>query len=75
MLHFNGANPITPFTGLLTHDQIDRIAWDNDDNLYAISLSANKLSVFTVAATNAGPAPGSPYAITNPMGIAIARRE
>jgi len=75
VFHFNGANPITPFTGLLTHDQIDQIAWDNHDNLYAISLSANKLSVFTVTATNAAPAPGSPYAITNPMGIAIARRE
>jgi hypothetical protein len=75
VFHFNGANPITPFTGLLTHDQIDQIAWDNDNNLYAISQSANKLSVFTVTATNAGPAPGSSYAITNPRGIAIARRE
>ena len=75
VFHFNGADPITPFTGLLTNDVIDQIAWDSANNLYAISLSANKLSVFTVTATNAGPAPGSPYAITNPMGIAIARRE
>jgi len=75
VFHFNGSDPITPFTGLLTHDQIDQMAWDNDNNLYAISQSANKLSVFTVTATNAGPAPGSSYAITSPMGIAIARRE
>jgi hypothetical protein len=75
VFHFNGANPITPFTGLLTKDQITQIAWDNDNNLYAISQSANKLSVFTVTATNAGPAPGSSYAITSPMGIAIVPRD
>lgn len=75
VFHFNGANPITPFTGLLTNDPIDQMAWDNDDNLYALSQSPNKLSVFTVNATNAGPAPGSPYAITNPFEIAIARRD
>jgi hypothetical protein len=75
IFHFNGADPITPFTGLLTKDQIAQMAWDNDNNLYAISQSANKLSVFTVTATNAGPAPGSSYAITNPSGIAIVPRE
>jgi hypothetical protein len=75
IFHFNGANPITPFTGLLTNDGIDQIAWDNANNLYAISQSANKLSVFTVTPTNAGPAPGSSYAITSPMGIAIVPRD
>jgi hypothetical protein len=75
MFHFNGSDPITPFTGLLTNDQIDQMVWDNDNNLYAISQSASKLSVFTVTATSAGPAPGSSYAITNPRGIAIARRD
>ena len=78
VFHFNGANPITPFTGLLTTDKIEQfgqMAWDNDDNLYALSQSGNKLSVFTVTATNAGSAPGSPYAITNPFAIAIARRD
>jgi hypothetical protein len=75
VFHFNGADPITPFTGLLTHDQIDQMAWDNDNNLYAISQSANKLSVFTVTAANAGPAAGSSYTITSPMGLAIAHRE
>ncbi|HEY2914495.1 MAG TPA: hypothetical protein VGK21_14120, partial [Candidatus Angelobacter sp.] len=74
IFHFNGANPITPFTGLLTKDQIEQfgqMAWDNENNLYALSQSGNKLSVFTVTATNAGPAPGSPYMITNPIAIAV----
>jgi hypothetical protein len=75
MFHFNGADPITPFTGLLTNDQIDQMVWDNDNNLYAISQSASKLSVFTVTATSVTQAPGSSYAIANPMGIAIVRRE
>jgi hypothetical protein len=78
VFHFNGGDPITPFTGLLTKDRIEQfgqMAWDNDDNLYTLSQSINKLSVFTVNATNSGPAPGSPYAITNPMGIAIAPRD
>jgi hypothetical protein len=75
IFHFNGANPITPFTGLLTKDQIIQIAWDNDNNLYAISQSANKLSVFTVTATNAGPAPGSSYAVTNPTEIVVVPRK
>jgi hypothetical protein len=78
IFHFNGTNPITPFTGLLTKDKIEQfgqMAWDNDDNLYALSQSTNKLSVFKVTATNAGSAPGSPYAITNPFGIAIVPRE
>lgn len=78
VFHFNGSAPITPFTGLLTTDTIEQfgqVAWDNDDNLYALSQSTNKLSVFKVTATNAGPAPGSPYAITNPMGISIVSRE
>lgn len=75
VFHFNGADPITPFTGLLTNDVIDQIAWDSANNLYAISLATDKLSVFKVTATNAGSAPGSPYTITNPYGIAIARRD
>ncbi len=71
LFHFNGANPITAFTGLLTTDPIDHILWDNSNNLYAISLSTNKLYVFTVTATAATPAPGSPYTVANPQSIAI----
>ncbi|MGA8620861.1 MAG: hypothetical protein WB660_20335 [Candidatus Sulfotelmatobacter sp.] len=71
VFHFNKANPITPFTGLLTSDQIDQILWDNSNYLYAISISANKLFVFIVTANNAAQAPGSPYTITSPQNIAV----
>ena len=80
--HFNGASPITPFTGLLTTDNISQIAWDKNDHLYAITASepvpptsaltnANKLYVFTVTDTAVTPAPGSPYTIAFPQGLAI----
>jgi hypothetical protein len=66
IFHFNGANPITKFTGLLVSDGIDQLFWDNANHLYAISRAANKLYVFTVTSTGATQAPGSPHSITNP---------
>lgn len=69
VFHFNGADPITPFTGLLMNDPVDQIAWDNDNRFYAISNSAGKLFVFTVTPTSVNQAPGSPYKITNPQGV------
>ncbi len=69
--HFNGSGPITKFTGLLTTDEIDQLAWDNSGHLYAASYPSGKLHVFWVTTTGAGQAPGSPYAISNPQGIAI----
>ena len=43
IFHFNGANPITKYTGLLTTSTIDKVYWDNSNHLYAISGSAGKL--------------------------------
>src|SRR5262249_3260530 len=78
VFHLNGADPITPFTGLLTNDRIEpmenQIAWDNENNLYAISQSTNKLSVFTVTATSVTQAPGSPHTITNPSAFVVIPR-
>jgi len=71
VFHFNGADPITAFTGLLTTDEVDQVAWDNQNHLYAISQPAGKLFVFTITPTNRNPAPGSPYAITNPRNIVV----
>jgi hypothetical protein len=70
VFHFNGSNPITPDTGLLTNDPIDHAYWDNEHHLYAISQSAGKLYVFTVT-TSAIQAPGSPYTISHPQNIAV----
>jgi len=71
IFHFNGANPITHYTGLIAKNQIDQIFWDNDNHLYAISRSANKVFVFTVTPTSVSRAPGSPYSITNLQNITV----
>jgi hypothetical protein len=81
VFHFNGANPITSYTGLLTTDQISAIAWDNNNHLYAITstlyasntpvTNPNKLYVFTVTDTAVTPAPGSPYMIEFPFRLAV----
>jgi WD40 repeat protein len=71
VFHFNGGNPITHYTGLITKDEIDQVSWDNDDHLYAISTKSSKLFVFTVTPTSHHQAPGSPYAITTPWSISV----
>jgi len=71
IFHFNGANPVTHYTGLLSQDQVDQLFWDNHNHLYAISRSANRLFVFTITPTSVNSAPGSPYTITNPQNITV----
>src|SRR6266567_1589212 len=69
--HFNGANPITKYTGLLTTKSVDQVFWDNAHHLYAISYSASKLYVFTVTSTGVTQAPGSPHSITSPGNLIV----
>jgi WD40 repeat protein len=71
LFHFNGANPVTRFTGLLTTDAVNQVAWDNMNHLYAVASAAGKLYVFTVTTTSVKQAPGSPYAITSPGYVAV----
>jgi len=71
IFHFNGANPITKFTGLLTTDTIDHVYWDNANHLYASSYSAGKLYVFSVTATSVTQAPGSPHKIRSPGSLIV----
>jgi len=71
VFHFNGADPITPYTGLLTTDPINQFFWDNANHLYAISNSAGKLYVFTVTPQSVSAAPGSPYPISSPQNIIV----
>lgn len=71
VFHFNGANPITKYTGLLTKDEINQMFWDNHNHLYALSPKAGKLHVFTVTPTTHGEAPGSPYTIANPQNVIV----
>jgi hypothetical protein len=71
IFHFNGSDPITPYTGRLTKDEVDQFFWDNDNHLYAISRSAGKLFVFTITPTSFSQAPGSPKTITNLQDIIV----
>lgn len=71
VFNFNGAKPITAYTGLLTTDPIDQFFWDNNNNLYAISRSAGKLHVFKVTPKKYKEAPGSPYAISGAQSIIV----
>ncbi|MGA2537904.1 MAG: hypothetical protein ABSF53_17955 [Terracidiphilus sp.] len=71
VFHFNGASPVTHYTGLLTSSEVDQIFWDKANHLYAIGTAANKLWVFTITPTGYSPAPGSPYTVPNPMGLKV----
>jgi len=69
IFHFNGADPITPYTGVLTSDSVISMSWDNATHLYAAGI--NKLYVFTITPTSYEQAPGSPYPIVDPGPIAV----
>ena len=71
VFHFNGANPATKYTGLLTTNQIDQMFWDNANHLYAISRKAGKLYVFTITPTSVSQASGSPHTIYHPQNISV----
>ena len=75
VFHFNGSDPITHYTGLLTADNISQFFWDNDNHLYAISQTSDKLLVFTVTPANFSQAPGSPYPVKNPTNVSVLPRE
>jgi hypothetical protein len=71
VFHFNGANPITHYTGPLTSADVNQVFWDNNNHLYAMSATANKLWVFTVTPTGYSQAPGSPYSIDSPQDLRV----
>jgi hypothetical protein len=71
IFHFHGSAPPTAATGLLTSDEIDQLFWDNDNHLYAISTTTNRLFVFTVTPTHHHEAPGSPYTVEAPQALAV----
>lgn len=71
IFHFNSANPITKFTGLLTSDSVSQVVWDNANHLYAISYSAGKVFVYDVTSTGVKQAPGSPYSVVNPQNLIV----
>jgi len=75
VFRFNGAAPITSYTGLLTTDPINQMFWDDANHLYAITgvfnSGVNRLHVFTVTPFGYREAPGSPYTINGPENIIV----
>jgi hypothetical protein len=71
VFHFNGSQPVTHYTGLLTTAGVDQMFWDKANHLYAISRSAGKLFVFTITPTSFKQAPGSPYTMSVPQDMIV----
>jgi hypothetical protein len=69
VFHFNGGNPLTPYTGLMSTSEMDQLQWDNNNHLYAIGNSANKLAVFTVTPTSWSWV--ATYTVNKPVGLAV----
>jgi hypothetical protein len=62
--HFNGSEPITPFTQVVGKSgYFGIVAWDSSNHLYALNGLSGKLHVFTVTSTEVVEAPDSPYAL------------
>jgi hypothetical protein len=74
IFNFNPSGQATPNTGLITTAPVSNVYtsqlyWDNNNHLYVISNADNALHVFTVTATGATEAPGSPYTIPHPVAM------
>ena len=78
--HFNGASPITDFAGLQTTVEIDQMAWDDNNHVYALSdayaeysrpFGQAELFVFTVTPTSIEEVPGSPFPIAGANGLVV----
>jgi hypothetical protein len=56
---------------MLTTANISQVHWDNNNHLYALSDSTNKLYVYTITPTSIGEASGSPYTIASLNGLVV----
>lgn len=76
VFRFNGASPITRYTGVLTTDPIDQMEWDSKSHLFALSETTGKLRVYRVTTSGYSEAPGSPISVKGvngaaPMGLVV----
>lgn len=68
IFHFNGANPITAYSGSLQPNAtVEKFAWDKANHLFV--LAWNTLYVYTVTSSGITEAPGSPYSIPEAGGL------
>lgn len=68
VFRFNGVNPISHYTGVLTTDPIEQLEWDNDSHLFALSVETGKLRVYRVTTSSYSEAPGSPVIVKGANG-------
>jgi hypothetical protein len=76
LYHFNGASPITAYTGIIgeSSGHVGQIAWDNDNHLYAINDSSRNLHVYNATPTSVKEVAGSPLLIPDnaqPTGLIV----
>jgi hypothetical protein len=48
---------------------IDQLAWDNSNHLYALSYESGELYVYTVTPTSISEVAGSPYKVQGAYGV------
>jgi hypothetical protein len=70
VFHFNGADPITKFTGVLhSSETFLQFGWDKDNHLYA--LSTTNLHVYEATSTEVKEVSGSPYSIPEASSVIV----
>ena len=70
VFHFNGAEPITAFTGNLhPNERFQEFGWDKANHLYA--LSASHLYVYEATPTEIKEVSGSPYSIPEASSVIV----
>jgi hypothetical protein len=68
--HFNGADPITPFTGILhSSERFIEFGWDKSNHLYALSQTA--LHVYSATPTSVKEEAGSPISIPEASSVIV----
>ena len=70
VFHFNGADPITKYTGVLhSSETFLEFGWDKDNHLYA--LSTTNLHVYEATSTEIKEVSGSPYSIPEASSVIV----
>ena len=55
----------------ISTDNVNRLAWDSGDRLYAVSIQGNSFAVYSVSSSGATPVAGSARSIQNPEDLTI----
>ena len=69
LYHFNGASPVTKFTGMVATHQIDQMYFDNESHLYALSKRDGKVFVYTLTSTGVTYVGG--YSVPSPQYLIV----